>query len=97
MELRPAKFGPARVMALWLALTLFQHLIDGFHDRDLSPPHVKRCPCRNRPVILRLEASTSPSREKLRPGNHVKLQRAPNGTGSPFRVTCFLSDKKIDL
>jgi hypothetical protein len=29
------KFGQARVMALFLALTLFQHLIDGFHNRDL--------------------------------------------------------------
>ena len=29
------KFGQPRVMALWLALTLFQHLIDGFHNRDL--------------------------------------------------------------
>jgi hypothetical protein len=30
------KFGQPRVMALWLALTLFQHLIDGFHNRDLG-------------------------------------------------------------
>jgi len=29
------KFGQPRVMALMLALTLFQHLIDGFHNRDL--------------------------------------------------------------
>jgi hypothetical protein len=29
------KFGQPRVMALFLALTLFQHLIDGFHNRDL--------------------------------------------------------------
>ena len=29
------KFGQLRVMALLLALTLFQHLIDGFHNRDL--------------------------------------------------------------
>lgn len=29
------KFGHPRVMALFLALTLFQHLIDGFHNRDL--------------------------------------------------------------
>ena len=29
------KFGQPRVMALLLALTLFQHLIDGFHNRDL--------------------------------------------------------------
>ncbi len=29
------KFGQPRVMALWVALTLFQHLIDGFHNRDL--------------------------------------------------------------
>lgn len=29
------KFGHPRVMALLLGLTLFQHLIDGFHNRDL--------------------------------------------------------------
>jgi len=29
------KFGQPRVMALLVALTLFQHLIDGFHNRDL--------------------------------------------------------------
>ena len=29
------KFGQPRVMALLLALTLFQHLIDGCHNRDL--------------------------------------------------------------
>ncbi len=29
------KFGQPRVMALLMALTLFQHLIDGFHNRDL--------------------------------------------------------------
>jgi hypothetical protein len=29
------QFGQPRVMALLLALTLFQHLIDGFHNRDL--------------------------------------------------------------
>jgi hypothetical protein len=29
------KFGQPRVMALFLALTLFQHLIDGFRNRDL--------------------------------------------------------------
>jgi hypothetical protein len=29
------KFGQPRVMALFLALTLFQHLIDGFHNHDL--------------------------------------------------------------
>src|SRR5215470_12608269 len=29
------KLGHPRVMALLLALTLFQHLIDGFHNRDL--------------------------------------------------------------
>ncbi|HEX4593502.1 MAG TPA: hypothetical protein VH157_04465 [Bryobacteraceae bacterium] len=29
------KFGQPRVMALMLALTLFQHLIDGFRNRDL--------------------------------------------------------------
>ncbi|HVI78475.1 MAG TPA: hypothetical protein VM715_10000, partial [Candidatus Acidoferrum sp.] len=29
------KFGQPRVMALFLALTLFHHLIDGFHNRDL--------------------------------------------------------------
>jgi hypothetical protein len=29
------KFGQPRVMALFLALTLFQHLIDGFHNREL--------------------------------------------------------------
>ena len=35
-ERAPAlKFGQPRVMALFLALTLFQHLIDGFHNRDL--------------------------------------------------------------
>ena len=35
-EKAPAlKFGQARVMALFLALTLFHHLIDGFHNRDL--------------------------------------------------------------
>ena len=35
-EKAPAlKFGQPRVMALFLAFTLFQHLIDGFHNRDL--------------------------------------------------------------
>jgi len=35
-EKAPAlKFGQPRVMALFLVLTLFQHLIDGFHNRDL--------------------------------------------------------------
>jgi hypothetical protein len=35
-EKAPAlKFGQPRVMALFLALTLFQHLIDGFQNRDL--------------------------------------------------------------
>jgi hypothetical protein len=35
-EKAPAlKFGQPRVMALFVALTLFQHLIDGFHNRDL--------------------------------------------------------------
>src|ERR1041385_3045465 len=35
-EKAPAlKFGQPRVMALFLALTLFQHLIDGFHNRYL--------------------------------------------------------------
>jgi hypothetical protein len=35
-EKAPAlKFGQPRVMALLLALTLFHHLIDGFHNRDL--------------------------------------------------------------
>jgi hypothetical protein len=35
-EKAPAlKFGQPRVMALFLALTLFQHLIDGFHNRAL--------------------------------------------------------------
>jgi hypothetical protein len=35
-EKAPAlKFGQPRVMALFCALTLFQHLIDGFHNRDL--------------------------------------------------------------
>lgn len=35
-EKAPAlKFGQPRVMALLLALTLFQHLIDGFHNREL--------------------------------------------------------------
>ena len=35
-EKAPAlKFGQPRVMALLVALTLFQHLIDGFHNRDL--------------------------------------------------------------
>ena len=29
------KFGQPRVMALLLALTWFQHLVDGFHNRDL--------------------------------------------------------------
>src|SRR5207253_10472516 len=29
------KFGQSRVMALFLALTLFQHLIDGFRNREL--------------------------------------------------------------
>jgi hypothetical protein len=29
------KFGRPRVMALLLALTLFQHLVDGFHNTDL--------------------------------------------------------------
>ena len=35
-EKAPAlKFGQPRVMALLMALTLFQHLINGFHNRDL--------------------------------------------------------------
>ncbi|HEX4593808.1 MAG TPA: hypothetical protein VH157_06020 [Bryobacteraceae bacterium] len=35
-EKAPAlKFGQPRVMALFMALTLFQHLIDGFHNHDL--------------------------------------------------------------
>ena len=35
-EKAPAlKFGQPRVMALLVALSLFQHLIDGFHNRDL--------------------------------------------------------------
>ena len=35
-EKAPAlKFGQPRVMALFVALALFQHLIDGFHNRDL--------------------------------------------------------------
>ena len=35
-EKAPAlKFGQPRVMALFLALTMFQYLIDGFHNRDL--------------------------------------------------------------
>jgi len=35
-EKAPAlKFGQPRVMALLVALTLFQHLIDGFHNREL--------------------------------------------------------------
>jgi hypothetical protein len=35
-EKAPAlKFGQPRVMALFLALTLFQHLSDGFHNRDV--------------------------------------------------------------
>ena len=35
-EKAPAlKFGQPRVLALLLALTLFQHLIDGFHNRDM--------------------------------------------------------------
>jgi len=35
-EKAPAlKFGHPRVMALFMALTLFQHLINGFHNRDL--------------------------------------------------------------
>ena len=35
-EKAPAlKFGQPRVMALFLALTLFHHLIDGFQNRDL--------------------------------------------------------------
>ena len=29
------RFGDPRVTALLLALTLFQHLVDGFHNRDL--------------------------------------------------------------
>jgi hypothetical protein len=29
------KFGQPRVMALWMALTRFEHLIDGFHNRAL--------------------------------------------------------------
>ena len=29
------KFGPPRVLALFAALTLFQHLVNGFHNRDL--------------------------------------------------------------
>ena len=35
-EKAPAlKFGQPRVMALLMALTMFQHLINGFHNRDL--------------------------------------------------------------
>jgi hypothetical protein len=35
-EKAPAlQFGPPRVMALWGALTLFPHLIDGLHNPDL--------------------------------------------------------------
>jgi hypothetical protein len=35
-EKAPAlKFGQPRVIALLLALTLFQYLIEGFHNRDL--------------------------------------------------------------
>ena len=35
-EKAPAlKFGQPRVMALFMALTLFHHLIDGFHNREL--------------------------------------------------------------
>jgi hypothetical protein len=35
-EKAPAlKFGHPRVMALFLALTMFEHLINGFHNRDL--------------------------------------------------------------
>jgi hypothetical protein len=35
-EIAPSlQFGHPRVMALLLALTLFQHLVDGFHNRDL--------------------------------------------------------------
>jgi len=35
-EKAPAwKFGPPRVMALFMALTLFPHLINGFRNRDL--------------------------------------------------------------
>jgi len=30
------KFGQPRVMALLLALTMFQHLIDGFRNRELQ-------------------------------------------------------------
>jgi len=38
-EKAPAlKFGQPRRMALFSALTLFQHLIDGFHNRDLRQP-----------------------------------------------------------
>jgi hypothetical protein len=32
------KFGTPRVVALFLALTMFQHLIHGFRNRDLRPP-----------------------------------------------------------
>ena len=32
------KFGQPRRMALFSALTLFQHPIDGFHNRDLRQP-----------------------------------------------------------
>ena len=40
-EKAPAlKFGQPRVMALFVALTLFHHLIDGFHNRDLRAPMV---------------------------------------------------------
>ena len=36
-EKAPAlKFGQPRVMALFLSLTMFQHLIDGFHNCDLK-------------------------------------------------------------
>src|SRR5436853_3887510 len=34
-KLPALKFGQPRVMALFLALTLFHHLIDGFHNRNL--------------------------------------------------------------
>ena len=35
-EKAPAlKFGQPRVMALLVALTCFQHLVNGFHNRDL--------------------------------------------------------------
>jgi len=58
-EKAPAlKFGQPRVMALPLALTLFHHLIEGFHNRDLvvwasNPPRRQQIPVQSHLHSLR--------------------------------------------